>query len=182
MLAATRLFTHQKEREVSLNQHTIGLLEALRVRVAATQTYSARGLFALLAVFVVLFSAGCSSPARGTFTSTLTLTLTPTLAPFVAEHGWTIVVPLGYVSPGVVTSGTSFVAEKPYQVEVVCEGSGNITITVSSPEADTQVYTCTPKQQTFSVMEYHPPIGQQVHVNVSAEPSVVWQGALETQQ
>jgi hypothetical protein len=169
---------------VPLNKCVTGLLQVVRVRAGARQKSPSLHLMAPSALLALLCISGCSSSIRGPITSTPTPppTSTPTLTPLVAEHGWTIVAPLGYVSPGVVTSGTTFVAEKPYQVAVVCEGKGNLTITMSAPEPDVQVYSCTPSPQTFTVVEFHPQLGQQVHINVSADPSVVWQGALETQQ
>jgi hypothetical protein len=143
-------------------------------------------LFAFVLIAIALY--GCSSPTTVAPTPTpLRPTATPTLSPVAAQPGWTILVPLGYVSPGVVTGGTQFVAHKPYQVAVTCEGKGDLTITETistKPTAatTTQVEHCTSALQGFEFMELYPKVGNTVSINIAADSNVVWKGILEEQQ
>lgn len=71
---------------------------------------------------------------------------------------------------------------KPYQVVVSCEGNGELTITVASPDVNTQIVMCTATPQTQTVTEFSPKIGQKVDVNVAAAQGVAWEGIVEIQQ
>ncbi|MGH2516710.1 MAG: hypothetical protein ACRDHP_13740 [Ktedonobacterales bacterium] len=143
----------------------------------------------IIAVVLFVFALdGCASSTVVVSTPTPPQpTATPTLTTITAEPGWHTTVPLGYVGPGVVTSGTQFVAHTPWQVALTCEGKGDLTITdtiSTTPTAttNTQVYHCTATPQGYSVMNLYPEVGKTVSVNVSADPNVVWQGILEEQQ
>jgi hypothetical protein len=141
---------------------------------------------ALAGVIATVSMAACApsgnvQPAP-TAISTVTAAPIPTLAPLTAQPGYTITVQLGFVSPGVVTSGTSFVATKPFEVVVSCEGNGNLVITVSSPDPSTQTMMCTATPQTQTVSELFPKVGQKVHVSVAAPQEVVWTGIVAVKQ
>lgn len=144
---------------------------------------------ALAGVIAAVSMAACApsgiiQPAP-TVIATVPATPTPTLAPLTTQPDYTITVRLGVVSPGVVTSGTSFVATKPFEVIVSCEGNGNLVITVTSPispDPDTQTMICTATPQTQTFLELFPKVGQQVKVSVAAPQEVVWTGIVAVKQ
>jgi hypothetical protein len=106
-------------------------------------------------------------------------TPTATLPALATHPGWRITAHFGYVQPGIVTSGVSFVATKAYQVVISCEGTGSLTLSFSPP--DTQVYSCSSTPQTQEIIDLSPPIGQGISINVAAPPNVVWQAVVAVQ-
>ncbi|MGZ3681232.1 MAG: hypothetical protein ACXWQR_22640 [Ktedonobacterales bacterium] len=109
--------------------------------------------------------------------STPTATATPTLPALSAEPGWHSVLRIGYVSPGVVTSGGALATTKPFQVAVVCVGAGRMVITYAT---ESETFQCMTSPQQHGVIDLHPPTGQ-ISVSVSADYGVVWQGLIEVQ-
>ncbi|MGZ3584698.1 MAG: hypothetical protein ACXWQ5_22415 [Ktedonobacterales bacterium] len=109
--------------------------------------------------------------------STPTATATSTLPALSAEPGWHSVLRIGYVSPGVVTSGGALATTKPFQVAVVCVGAGRMVITYAT---ESETFQCMTSPQQHGVIDLHPPTGQ-ISVSVSADYGVVWQGLIEVQ-
>jgi hypothetical protein len=99
-----------------------------------------------------------------------------------ADNGWKTVLQLGYVSPGVTTSGGAFNASGPFTIFVVCEGVGSLDI--EYPPIGGSGYTCGATQQRdqnqIGSVQGLPADGL-VHVTVTADSGVVWRALIEEQ-
>lgn len=158
------------------------------------QAASAR--YALLAVCIALVLggslAGCDLAANPATTdtpipastvtaistaSTPTAAALPTLPALSADPGWRVVWRMGYDGSGVVKSEAALATTQPFQIVVVCVGTGKLVITYGSESA---TFQCTTSPQKHSVIDQHPP-ADQISVSVSADEGVVWQGLIEVQ-
>lgn len=136
--------------------------------------------FTALLFVAAITLAACTARSTTAATPTSTVpaaTSTPSLPALTSEPGWHSVLRIGYVSPGVITSGGTFATTKPFQVAVVCVGAGKLVITYAT-ESDS--FQCMTSPQQHGVIDLHPPTGQ-ISVSVSADYGVAWQGFIEVQ-
>lgn len=138
-----------------------------------------------LLLLIPLAVSSCARAAASTSappppTATTLPAATPTLPTLSADDGWKAVLTLGYVAPGVTTSGGAFQPSNPFAVVMVCEGVG--TVDIEYPPLGSSSYTCTHAQQRNRnqiSLGTNSPANATIHVTVEAGSGVVWRAIIE---